>query len=90
MVFGLLLIIWSVLIMPRLRWPRDCIYIMQLLINTSCHLNIIIHGEIVDVSINDTLYFNIVIINDAYPSGSLGIGTRYYKVMFDNIYVEPK
>jgi hypothetical protein len=64
--------------------------------NSSCtmvqdnwyHVSITIIGQLVNVSIDGTLYFYNVDMNGPENSGSVAIGTRYYKCMFDNIYVE--
>ncbi len=53
------------------------------------HVNITIVGQIVDVSIDGTPYFSNVDLNGAYDYGSVAVGTRYYRIMFDNILVEP-
>ena len=53
------------------------------------HVNITIVGQIVDVSIEGTPYFSNVNLNGAYDYGSVAVGTRYYRIMFDNILVEP-
>jgi hypothetical protein len=59
-----------------------------LVTDTWYHVNITIRGDIVDVSIDDIPYFTSTIMNGSYDYGSVGIGTIYYKAMFDNIYVE--
>lgn len=56
--------------------------------DTWYHVNITIVGQIVDVTINGTAYFSNVNMNGPEETGNVAIGTRYYKVMFDNIYVE--
>jgi hypothetical protein len=59
-----------------------------LLQDTWYHVNITIIGNYVWISIDDTPYFtNLDMLGDR-TSGSVGIGTEYYKVMFDNIYVD--
>jgi hypothetical protein len=56
--------------------------------DTWYHVNITIIGNYVWISIDDTPYFtNLDMLGDQI-SGSVGIGTEYYKVMFDNIYVD--
>jgi hypothetical protein len=52
------------------------------------HVKITIQGQFVDVWINDTQYFDDVNMNGAFNNGNVAIGTSYYKVMFDNIYVD--
>ncbi len=56
--------------------------------DTWYHAKIIIVGQTVDVTINDVPYFTDVDMNGAFNSGNVAIGTSYYKVMFDNIYVD--
>jgi hypothetical protein len=51
-------------------------------------VNITIRGDNVWVSIDDTYYFSNLAMLGSQPNGSVGIGTEYYKVMFDNILVE--
>ncbi len=53
------------------------------------HVNITIIGQIVDVSIDGTPYFSSFDMNGARDYGSVAVGTRYYRIMFDNILVEP-
>jgi hypothetical protein len=68
----------------------------HIIASTSCtlvpdvwyHVNITIIGQIVDVSIDGIPYFTGVDMNGAFDSGNVALGTSYYKVMFDNIYVE--
>jgi hypothetical protein len=67
------------------------------LASTSCtlvqdvwyHVNITINGQIVDVSIDGMPYFSSLDMNGARDYGSVAVGTRYYRIMFDNILVEP-
>ena len=54
------------------------------------HVTITIMGQTVDVTIDDTPYFTGIDLNGALDTGNVAIGTSYYKVMFDNIYVEEK
>ena len=56
--------------------------------NTWYHVNVTIIGQLVDVSIDDIPYFTGVDMNGAFDTGNVAIGTSYYKVMFDNIYVD--
>jgi len=56
--------------------------------NTWYHVNITIIGQLVDVSIDDISYFTGVYMNGVFDTGNVAIGTSYYKVMFDNIYVD--
>jgi hypothetical protein len=56
--------------------------------DTWYNVNITIIGQIVDVSINDFQCFTNVNMNGTFDTGSVAIGTHYYGVMFDNIYVE--
>jgi hypothetical protein len=58
--------------------------------DTWYHVNITIIGNNVWISIDDTPYFTGLNMQGDQTSGMVGIGTRYYKVMFDNIYVELK
>ena len=53
-------------------------------------MNSTIGGNYVWISIDDTPYFTNLDMLCDQTSGSVGIGTEYYKVMFDNIYVEEK
>ena len=52
------------------------------------HVNVTIISNNVWVSINDVPYFVNVDMQGSHLAGSVGIGTEYYKVMFDNICVE--
>ena len=58
--------------------------------DTWYHVNVTIMGQIVDVSIDTISYFAGVDMNGAFDTGNVAIGTSYYKVMFDNIYVDEK
>lgn len=51
-------------------------------------VNITIRGNNVWVSVDDTFYFTEHDMLGAHSEGSVGIGTHYYKVMFDDIIVE--
>lgn len=53
------------------------------------HVNITISGQTVDVSVGGVPYFSNVDLDGAYDYGSVAVGTRYYRIMFDNILVEP-
>ena len=57
--------------------------------NVWYHVVIVIEGDVVNISINGAPYFTNLTMNGVYQYGSVAIGTRYYKVMFDNIHVEP-
>jgi hypothetical protein len=58
--------------------------------DTWYHVNITIIGDSVWISIDENQYFtNLTMLGDQ-TSGSVGIGTEYYKVMFDSIYVDEK
>ena len=52
------------------------------------HVNVTILNNNVWISINDVPYFVNLDMQGTYLTGSVGIGTEYYKVMFDNIHVE--
>jgi len=52
------------------------------------HVNVTIISNNVWVSINDVPYFVNVDMQGSHLAGSVGIGTEYYKVMFDNICIE--
>lgn len=56
--------------------------------DTWYHVNITIIGNSAWISIDDTPYFIDLDMQGSQNSGSVGIGTEYYKVMFDNIHVE--
>ncbi|MFC1802944.1 hypothetical protein ACFL0D_03140 [Thermoproteota archaeon] len=56
--------------------------------DTWYHVNITIRNNNVWISIDDTYYFTQLDMLGSHTTGSVGIGTRYYKVMFDNIIVE--
>jgi hypothetical protein len=58
--------------------------------DTWYHVNVTIVGQNVWVSVDDIPYFSGVDMNGAFTHGNIAIGTSYYKVMFDNILVEPK
>ena len=58
--------------------------------DTWYHVNITIVGNNVWISIDDTPYFTNLDMRGDQTSGSVGIGTEYYKVMFDNIYVDER
>ena len=64
----------------------DCILIQD----TWYHVNVTIIGQNVWVSIDDIPYFSGFNMNGAFTQGNVAIGTSFYKVMFDNILVEPK
>ena len=51
-------------------------------------VNVTIRGDNVWVSVDDTYYFSNLAMAGSHSQGSVGIGTEYYKVMFDNIIVE--
>ena len=53
-------------------------------------VNITIRSNNVWISVDDNPYFTKLDMQGAHSQGSIGIGTKYYKVMFDNIYVELK
>ncbi len=56
--------------------------------DTWYHVNITIIGNFVWISIDGTPYFTNLDMLGTQSSGSVGIGTEYYKVMFDNINVD--
>jgi hypothetical protein len=56
--------------------------------DTWYHVNITIIGNFVWISIDGTPYFTNLDMQGTQTSGSVGIGTEYYKVMFDNINVD--
>jgi hypothetical protein len=56
--------------------------------DTWYHVNITIIGNFVWISIDGTPYFTNLDMQGTQSSGSVGIGTEYYKVMFDNINVD--
>jgi hypothetical protein len=58
--------------------------------DTWYHVNITIIGNNVWISIDDTPYFTGLDMQGDQLNGMVGIGTEYYKVMFDNIHVELK
>jgi hypothetical protein len=51
-------------------------------------VNITIRSNNVWISMDGTPYFTNLDMQGSQSSGSVGIGTEYYKVMFDNIHVE--
>ena len=51
-------------------------------------VNITVRSNNVWISIDDVPYFTNLNMQGAHTSGSVGIGTEYYKVMFDNILVD--
>ena len=51
-------------------------------------MNITIRGDNVWASIDDIYCFSNLAMDGSHSQGSVGIGTEYYKVMFDNIIVE--
>jgi hypothetical protein len=51
-------------------------------------VNITIRSNTVWISINNTPYFTNLNMQGSHSNGSVGIGTEYYKAMFDNIHVE--
>jgi hypothetical protein len=57
----------------------DCVLIPD----TWYHVVIRIVGNTVDVYINGISYFNHVDMGSAFNTGSVAVGTSYYKVMFD-------
>lgn len=61
----------------------------SLVSDTWYHVNVTIIDQNVWVSINDVPYFTGINMNGAFNNGNVAIGTSYYKVMFDNILVEP-
>jgi len=58
--------------------------------DTWYHVNVTIMGQNAWVSINDVPYFTSQAMNGSFDTGNVAIGTSYYKVMFDNILVEPR
>lgn len=56
--------------------------------DTWYHICITIIDDMVDVTMNDVSYFEDLDINGSFANGNIAIGTSYYKVMFDNIYVD--
>lgn len=52
------------------------------------HVSIVVIGDIVDVEVDGVSYFGGVDMGGSFSHGSVAIGTSYYKVMFDNIYVD--
>lgn len=52
------------------------------------HVTITINEDIVNVEIDGLNVFTDINMNGTYQYGSVAIGTRYYKTMFDNINVE--
>ena len=68
----------------HLRGTVSCTMIQD----TWYSVNITIRNDSVWISIDDTYYFSGLEMLGSHSNGSVGIGTRYYKVMFDNILVE--
>lgn len=58
--------------------------------DTWYHVNVTIIGQNAWVSIDDVPFFTKQAMNGAFDTGNVAIGTTYYKVMFDNILVEPR
>ena len=58
--------------------------------DTWYHVNMTIIGQNAWVTIDDVPYFTGQAMNGAFDTGNVAIGTSYYKVMFDNILVEPR
>jgi len=56
--------------------------------NTWYSVNVTIRGDNLWVTIDDTPYFSGLAMTGGKSQGSVGIGTEYYKVMFDEILVE--
>ncbi len=68
----------------HLRGTASC----TLIPDTWYSLNVTIRGDNLWVSIDDSYYFSDLSMVGSQPQGSVGIGTEYYKVMFDDIRVE--
>ena len=68
----------------HLRGTASC----ALVPDTWYSVNITIVGGRVWVSVDDTYYFSDLDMGGSHSQGSVGIGTEYYKVMFDDIRVE--
>ena len=58
--------------------------------DTWYHVNVTIIGQNAWVSVDDVPYFTGQVMNGSFDTGNVAIGTSYYKVMFDNILVEPR
>ena len=58
--------------------------------DTWYHVKVTIIGQNAWVTIDDVPYFTSQAMNGAFDTGNVAIGTSYYKVMFDNILVEPR
>ena len=58
--------------------------------DTWYHVNVTIIGQNAWVTVDDVPFFTNQAMNGAFDTGNVAIGTSYYKVMFDNILVEPK
>lgn len=54
------------------------------------HVKISINGQMARVSLDDIPVFRDVDMGGSYDEGGVGMGTRYYRVKFDNIHVEPE
>ena len=52
------------------------------------HVSITITGNNVYVSINDVYYFAGINMGDTLAYDNIALGISYYKVMYDNIYVD--
>ena len=63
---------------------------LKQLFYSKCKIEFLIINQDVWVSIDDIPYFSGVNMGGAFVLGNVAIGTSYYKVMFDNILVEPK
>ena len=61
----------------------------ELLTDVWYHVELLIVGDIVNVSVDYTPFFVDTAMSGSYDYGSVGIGTMYYGVMFDNVSVEP-
>lgn len=61
---------------------------ISLVASTWYHVNITIIGQEAYVSVDDIMYFDGIDMDGPNDDGSVGVGTRYYQVMFDNIYVD--
>jgi len=58
--------------------------------DTWYHVNVTIIGQDAWVTVDAVPYFTNQAMNGGFDTGSIAIGTSYYKVMFDNILVELK
>ena len=63
---------------------------ISLVASTWYQVNVTIIGQEAYVSVDDILYFDRIDMDGPNDYGSVGVGTRYYQVMFDNIYVDHK